>query len=210
MSDEFVRTVRLYGKLGTKFGRVHKFVCSTPAQAASALAAMVPGFKQEMMESRGKGVDYAVFIGKDNIDEDCLDAPAGKHEIRIAPVISGSGRGLKVIAGGALMVASIWYPPAFAPGLALATAGAVEYMVKTPVGNTGTESAENGASYNFNGPVNVTAQGNPIPVLYGEMIVGSTTVSGDMYSEGTGMNSPTNGFISMQDIFLAIAKGELK
>jgi len=52
-----------------------------------------------------------------------------------------------------------------------------------PQGITGVESPDNGASYNFNGPVNVTAQGNPVPVLYGEMMVGSVTVSGDMYSE---------------------------
>lgn len=187
MQNETPRTVRLYGKLGVKFGRVHKFVCNTPAEAVRALFAMIPGFKQEMMESRGHGVDYAVFIGKENITEDCLDAPAGSQDIRIAPIISGSGRGFQVIAGVALMVASIWSGPSapqvFAAGLALAVGGAVQYMVKVPNGNTGTESADNGASYNFNGPVNVTAQGNPIPVLYGELITGSVTVSGDMYSE---------------------------
>lgn len=183
MQNESARTIRLYGKLGAKFGRVHRFVCNTPAEAMSALLAMIPGFKQEMMESRDNGVDYAVFIGKENINEDCLDAPAGKHDIRIAPVISGSGRGFQVIAGAALMIASIWYPPLFMPGLALAVGGAVQYMVSVPDGNTGTESADNGASYNFNGPVNVTAQGNPIPVLYGELITGSVTVSGDIYSE---------------------------
>ena len=183
MHNESPRVVRLYGKLGAKFGRVHHFVCNTPAEAVLALTAMVPGFKKEMMESRDNGVDYAVFIGKENISEDCLDAPAGQHEIRIAPVVSGSGRGFQVVAGAVLMIASIWYPPLFAPGLALAVGGAVQYMVKIPDGNTGTESAENGASYNFNGPVNVTAQGNPIPVLYGELITGSVTVSGDMYSE---------------------------
>lgn len=183
MQDEALRTVRLYGKLGVKFGRVHQFVCNTPAEAVSALTAMLPGFKQEMMNSQDNGVDYAVFIGKENINEECLNAPAGNSDIRIAPIISGSGRGFQVIAGIGLMIASIWFPPLFAPGLALATAGAVQYLVQVPDGNTGTESADNGASYNFNGPVNVTAQGNPIPVLYGELITGSVTVSGDMYSE---------------------------
>ncbi|MCH3763267.1 tail assembly protein, partial [Campylobacter coli] len=42
---------------------------------------------------------------------------------------------------------------------------------------------ENGASYNFNGPVNTTAQGNPVPLLYGEMFVGSATISAGIYSE---------------------------
>jgi predicted phage tail protein len=33
------------------------------------------------------------------------------------------------------------------------------------------------ASYLFNGPVNTTEQGNPVPVLYGRLIVGSQVVS---------------------------------
>jgi predicted phage tail protein len=185
MHNESPRVVRLYGKLGAKFGRVHHFVCNTPAEAVLALTAMVPGFKKEMMESRDNGVDYAVFIGKENISEDCLDAPAGQHEIRIAPVISGSGRGFQVVAGVVLAAVGAYTsnPYLVSAGIGLAVGGAVQYMVKIPDGNTGTESAENGASYNFNGPVNVTAQGNPIPVLYGELITGSVTVSGDMYSE---------------------------
>ena len=187
MSGEFVRTIRLYGKLGAKFGRVHKFVCNSPREAASALCAMVPGFRQEMMESKDKGIEYAVFIGRENIGEEVLDAPAGSKDIRIAPVIAGSGRGFQVIAGVALVAASFFAGPAapylLAVGASLAVGGAMQYLTKIPDGNTGTDSVDNGASYNFNGPVNVTAQGNPIPVLYGEMIVGSITVSGDMYSE---------------------------
>ena len=31
--------------------------------------------------------------------------------------------------------------------------------------------------------VNVTAQGNPVPLLYGEMIVGSATISQGIYAE---------------------------
>lgn len=187
MQNETPRTVRLYGKLGAKFGRVHKFVCGSAKEAISALSAMVPGFKAELAQSRDNGVDYAVFIGKENIGEDCLDAPAGNRDIRIAPVLQGSGRGFQLIAGAALMVASIWAGPAapylFAAGVGLAVGGAVQFLVSIPEGNTGTESVDNGASYNFNGPVNVTAQGNPIPVLYGEMITGSVTISGDMYSQ---------------------------
>jgi predicted phage tail protein len=45
------------------------------------------------------------------------------------------------------------------------------------------ESANNGASYNFTGPVNTTAQGNPVPVLYGRMIVGSAVISAGIVAE---------------------------
>ena len=45
------------------------------------------------------------------------------------------------------------------------------------------DGPNNGASYNFNGPVNTTAQGNPVPLLYGELFVGSSTISAGIYSE---------------------------
>ena len=38
-------------------------------------------------------------------------------------------------------------------------------------------SPENKPSYNFNGPVNTTAQGHPVPLCYGRMIVGSAVIS---------------------------------
>ncbi|MCS6474475.1 tail assembly protein, partial [Burkholderia thailandensis] len=43
--------------------------------------------------------------------------------------------------------------------------------------------ADNGTSYYFNGPVNSAAQGEPLPLVYGEMIVGSKVVSSGIYTE---------------------------
>lgn len=187
---EKVRTIRLYGKLGAKFGRVHHYVCDTTAGAIGALCRMVDGFEQELKSSKDKGMAYACFVGKENINQDALRAPVGDDEIRIAPMINGAGKGFQLIAG-ALLIAASFFVPVSAPltsamltaGIGLAASGVVSYFTTTPSGNVGVDSAENGASYNFNGPVNVTAQGNPVPVLYGQMIVGSVTVSGDIYSE---------------------------
>ncbi|MNL81044.1 Bacteriophage lambda tail assembly protein I [compost metagenome] len=50
-------------------------------------------------------------------------------------------------------------------------------------GLSAADGPENGASYNFNGPVNTTAQGNPVPLLYGRMIVGSSVISAGIYAE---------------------------
>lgn len=198
---EKVRTVRLYGVLGAKFGRAHRFVCSNTAEAVSALCQMLPGFQRFLYESKDKGLGYACFIGKENINEDGLIYPAGEEDIRIAPIILGSGRGglFSVILGAALIVGApylagaVWGSSAtlavgiatYAPmlGWAMVLGGVSQLLTRQPQGITGVDSPDNGASYNFSGPVNVTAQGNPVPVPYGEMIVGSATVSGDLYSE---------------------------
>lgn len=163
---------------------------------------MVPGFQQFLYESKDKGLGYACFIGKENIGEGGLQYPVGDDDIRIAPMILGSGRGgmFQIILGAALIIAAPYMAAAafnagamgltaaiatYAPmlGWAMALGGVAQLLVKQPQGLTGVESPDNGASYNFNGPVNVTAQGNPVPILYGEAIVGSVMVSGDIYSE---------------------------
>lgn len=201
-TPERTRTIRLYGKLGARFGRIHRFVCNNTAEAVGALCQMVPGFQQFLYESKDKGLGYACFIGKENIGEGGLQYPVGDDDIRIAPMILGSGRGgmFQIILGAALIIAAPYMAAAafnagamgltaaiatYAPmlGWAMALGGVAQLLVKQPQGLTGVESPDNGASYNFNGPVNVTAQGNPVPILYGEAIVGSVMVSGDIYSE---------------------------
>ncbi|TEA80281.1 tail assembly protein [Allopusillimonas ginsengisoli] len=197
-----MRTIRLYGKLGARFGRVHRFVCRNTAEAVHALCQMVPGFEKFLYESKDHGLGYACFIGRQNISEEGLQYPVGGDDIRIAPMILGSGRGgfFQIILGAALIVAAPYAAAAawgagyagltaaiatYAPmlGWAMVLGGVSQLLTKQPQGLTSVESPDNGASYNFNGPVNVPAQGNPVPVLYGEAIVGSVTISGDMYSE---------------------------
>lgn len=198
---EKVRTVRLYGTLGARFGRVHRFVCNNTAEAVRALCQMVPGFQKFLYESKDKGLGFACFIGRENIDEDGLHYPVGNDDIRIAPVILGSGRGglFQIILGVALIVAApyiagaLWGASATAAvavaqympmvGWALALGGVAQLFARQPPGLTSRDSPDNGASYSFNGPVNATAQGNPVPVLYGELFVGSATVSGDLFAE---------------------------
>lgn len=62
-------------------------------------------------------------------------------------------------------------------------AGVAQLLSPQKVGLSTTDGPNNGASYNFNGPVNTTAQGNPVPLLYGELIIGSATVSAGIYSQ---------------------------
>ncbi|MEK7492166.1 MAG: tail assembly protein, partial [Pseudomonadota bacterium] len=75
---------------------------------------------------------------------------------------------------------------AFGVGLAgasMALGGVVQMLSPQAKGLSTKDSPNNGASYNFNGPVNTTAQGNPVPILYGRMIVGSAVLSGGIFAE---------------------------
>jgi predicted phage tail protein len=62
--------------------------------------------------------------------------------------------------------------PADLPGLTGATGARSNSF--DPVNN---DPADNRSSYIYNGAVNLTAQGNPVPICYGRMRVGSVVVS---------------------------------
>lgn len=193
---EKLRSIRLYGTLGAKFGRLHRLAVNSTAEAVRALCVLLPGFEREMMTSNDRGVSYACFIGTLNIGRDGLKFPVGSNDdIRIAPVLQGAKRAgvFQAILGAVIVVASVVYGVytedwtnagrGIVLGLGMALGGVVQLLSPQPRGLGTKDSPENGASYNFNGPVNTTAQGNPVPLLYGRMIVGSATISAGIFSE---------------------------
>lgn len=197
---ERLREVRLYGRLGAEFGRVHRLAVNSTAEAVRALCMLMPGFEATLASSAGQGVSYACFIGRRNIAQGELAHPVGDDAIRIAPVPAGAKRGglLQTVLGGALIGLSVWNPMGwialgakgalgttalFSMGMSLALGGVVQMLSPQQRALSTRDRPENGASYNFNGPVNTSAQGNPVPILYGRMIVGSATISAGIFSE---------------------------
>lgn len=182
------RNVRLYGALGAKFGRLFRLAVASPAEAVRALCAQLPGFERELMSSKDRGIGYAVFIGKHNIDESELNWQSQCADIRIAPVVQGAKRGgiFQIVLGVVLVLAGTFGAALFGPvvagalinmGWAMVIGGVIQLLMPAPKAPGDTDRPENRASYAFNGPVNTEAQGNPVPILYGELIVGSAVIS---------------------------------
>jgi predicted phage tail protein len=200
-SNERLRTIRLYGKLGTRFGRVHRLAVSSAAEAVRALGVLHQGFNQFMTESKDKGMAFAVFYGKRNLSLDELRDPPSNNDIRIAPIIQGSkSAGLQVVLGIALIAAAVVFAPAAAAGsaalfgggawgvvgsvgISLALGGVAQMIAGTQKGLSTSEAADNKPSYNFSGIKNTTTQGNPVPLCYGEMVVGSAVASLSIVAE---------------------------
>ena len=74
-------------------------------------------------------------------------------------------------------------PMMLSMGVSMALGGVSQMLSPQQRGLSANDGPDNGASYNFNGPVNTSAQGNPVPVLYGRMIVGSAVISAGIYAE---------------------------
>lgn len=186
---ETLRTIRLYGKLGTRFGRVHRLAIASTAEAVRALCVLLPGFERELMTSRERGISYACFLGKTNIGKDQLQLSGGTEDIRIAPVMAGAKQGvLQTIIGAVLIVVGAFTSYAGGStliqiGVSMMIGGVLQMLSPQPNNISAADSPDNGANYNFNGPVNTTAQGNPVPVLYGRMIVGSAVISAGILAQ---------------------------
>lgn len=181
-----VKTIRLYGAMGARFGRVHRFAVANTKEAFQALCGQLPGFEQYMTESKDNGLTFAVFNGKRNLTEDDLYDPVGAEDIRVAPVAIGSKRNgvLQTIVGVVLIVVGVVISyfgggagvPLIKMGAAMVFGGIVQMLTPVPK-SSARDSADSNASYTFNGPVNTQAQGNPVPLIYGRLIVGSAVIS---------------------------------
>lgn len=198
MTDR-LRTIRLYGKLGARFGRRFRLAVNSPAEAVHALCTMLPGFQQYLMGAEAKGMEFAVFNGRQNLSRDQLHDPPGQDDIRIAPVLVGSKRGgvLQTIVGVVLIVvgavASAWGygaigQPMMKLGVSMVIGGITQMLSPQPKGLGAKDTPENAPSYSMNGTVNTQAQGNPVPVAYGGhdskgMFIGSAVISGGILAE---------------------------
>jgi predicted phage tail protein len=186
-----MKTVRLYGRLATQFGAEHVFDIASPAEAVRALCANFPDFAPQV--SQDHSVVYRVIADDTQVGPDEIAHPVSR-EVHIVPVVCGAGTsGEKLFVGGLLIVAGIgvnYFAPGFGTplinvGIAFAVSGVAQMLTPVPkVPNDGpAERPDNKPSYFFGGPVNTVAQGQPVPIGYGRLIVGGAVISAGIVSE---------------------------
>jgi len=200
MRKEKFTTVRLSGELGRRFGKSHRFLVNSPAEAIRALCSQIDGFAAYLADEKNQRY-YRVFVANRQIDpEQDLRMQSNSKEIRIAPVIQGAKRGglFQLILGAALI--ALAYVPgmqgitfaalgegvtaaglSFVMGVGMVLGGVAQMLSPQPkLGSM--ESVENQPNENFNGPVNTMAANQPVPLAYGRVLVGSATISGGIYT----------------------------
>lgn len=181
-----MKTILLYGHLAKQFGRVHRYDVRTPAEAIRALRVTLPGFANAIVKDRHYRVSVA---GKDSLSADRMGHPTSERDsIRIAPVITGAKEGglLQTIIGAVLIVVDYFFFDG-TTGLAnvgwAMVLGGVSQMLFAPPKPKSVDRPDNTASYAFDGAVNTAAQGNPVPICYGRLLVGSQVVSAGLTAE---------------------------
>ena len=189
--------ILLSGSLAQAFGREHfrQLETGTTVEAFSALKHTIPGFEDFIRDSARRGLRYAIFRNRENVGEDRF-ALSGTTEIRVVPVMSGSKNGglFQTIVGVVLIVAGAvlsgfgqgWIGvPMMQMGIAMVIGGVIQMLTPVPKSPNQQDQAttENKPSYFFNGAFNSTQQGLPVPVVYGQMLVGSSVVAVGTWTE---------------------------
>jgi predicted phage tail protein len=181
-----MKTVKLYGPLAEFVGAKElQADVRSPAEAIRFLAVNFPGLSEHMARQH-----YCVKSGV--FDVECIEElhfPAGSKEaISIIPVVGGASKFGKILAGAALIVGSFLIPGsaailgiglkglAFSIGASLVLGGVAEILAPTPK-SFGRDERDPNSSNIFSGVANVSRAGVPLPIVYGETVVGSVVVS---------------------------------
>jgi predicted phage tail protein len=201
------RTVHLHGRLKKEFGASHRFDVATAAEALRALNCAFPG---RFLAALEKGSYKMVRGDKRNgmvLDIDLVTRlKLGAADLHLIPVAAGAANGKAIgkgILGTVLIGAAIFMsggslaaPLALggqslgltwgsiaAVGLGLALSGVSSLLADAKADSA---SQKDDSSFTINGPSNVAGQGSAIPLIYGEVIVGSSVVSFDANIEDIG------------------------
>lgn len=178
-----MKTIRLYGEMGRKFGREFRMAVGTPAEAIRALCAVVPGFRAYLYSHRAD--HFRVLVGLEAQDEDGLRAPVGESEvIRFVPVVAGAKDGFgRIVLGAVLIVAAIWSGGAtsgllYSMGTSMVLSGVAELLAGTQASIGAAVSGNNEMeTWTFGAPTLTTGQGGCVPLLLGTMRIGGHLIS---------------------------------
>ena len=195
---EELKTIRLLGAAGRKFGRVFRLAVKSPAEAVRALTVLRPDFRAWVLEQHERGVAWRVVT--DNafgVAEDELTRETSS-DIVLAPVIVGAGgKGVgigQIILGIALILVGTLVSfgtvgggtPFVLMGAGLLFGGVASLLTPTPTLSgpeaqnpvSGTEVARDDdlQSNLFSRNQGTGGQGECVPVLYGQRRVRSPRI----------------------------------
>jgi predicted phage tail protein len=161
--------INIHGLLADEFGSSFKMDIGRPDLIFEAIDANRSGFKKRVLELHKEGFNYAILVDKKKIEnkEDILIVKKAKT-IDLVPVLNGAG-------GSEFLVAAIV--------TAVSTVAQILLAPKPPKPPEITQTANaSKASFTFSNQVNRAAQGTPVPVGYGELIVGSEVIQSTIKS----------------------------
>ena len=220
-----MQRVYLNGSI-SQYGEVWETDCTNIRDIFKLIDCQTPGFRNHLVEAANAGVGYEIqrageFL--ENAEELLLSL--NNEDIIITEVPAGSkSGGQKILAAVVLIAVAIMLPGTLATsfqaiaaggeglGYAYATValtmtavnlaltGITQLLAPGPESDEGTPE-----SYLFNGPTNNIAQGLPVPVAYGELIVGGAPISFSYNGQPrTGYNNSTKIDLGISSVGIVV------
>ena len=183
-----LKTIKLYGVLGKKFGKEFHLAVESTREAVKALSVQVPGFEQFMLTAHEQGLAFAVFQDDENISEEQIDFETGAKVIKIVPKVIGAGGNgiLQTILGVVMIVVGVITQQYWAVGMGVGMmVGGIAQMMMPKMDEGDQNQDGNRANKGFGGAVTTIAQGNPVPILYGQREVGGFIVNAGQFAVDT-------------------------
>jgi predicted phage tail protein len=161
--------IHLHGILGQKYGKLHKFSIKEPKDVVRALEANNEDFTKDLKDLLKKNIIYTIVADDQWIQGSLFNSNKIK-KVDFIPVIVGSGW-VATVVSIVIAIASAVY--------SYVQAGKQQYP-EIP-GAEGVSSA-NSRSLSFSSRENITEQGNPVPLVYGRMKIGSAVIQSSIKS----------------------------
>jgi predicted phage tail protein len=163
--------IHLHGILGQKYGKLHKFSVKEPKDVVRALEANYEDFTKDLKDLLKKNIIYTI-VADDQWIQGSLFNNNKIKKIDFIPTILGSGPITLFVISIIVAVASAIY--------SYVQAGKQQYP-QIP-GAEGVSSSANSRSLSFSSRENITEQGNPVPLVYGRMKIGSAVIQSSIKS----------------------------
>jgi predicted phage tail protein len=200
--DELRHRIVFHGELGKRFGREHIRTGRTVAECMVAVDQTRGGrLRQYLYGAEQRNVGFQVFVDGEEIPEQHLKVQKGiraNSRIEVYPVPIAGGGIVKTIVGVLMIgVGYVLLGTPFAPlgwgmigmGLGLLASGVADLLapgvpsISQSQIATGGDEEESKPGFGFSGPVNTVQTGHPVPVILGEVMAGSATISAGSQSK---------------------------
>ena len=188
-----LRKVYLQGEMGVLSGQVAEVNAATVREVIQYLDANFNNAKKYLLDAEDRGVRFVIKIAGEQLDDVReLLLPLDKGDIIITPVPIGSSGAIKAFIGAVLTIVGLatgqtWLT---AIGLNLLSQGIAEMMAPDPATDNDDEQKE---GYIFQGSEQSIPEGNPVPILYGELRVPGQPVTFDLRNSTEQALSAENG-----------------
>lgn len=179
-----IRDIILYGEARKLFGKKYRLDVESPAEAIKALSMMVDEFREWLLKNKDE--KFVVTVNGKSIEESMLTARGeGDITIRVASIRARKGGGAFGIIAGLSLIAFTWWTPftwvsatqsaLYAVGAGLVLSGAA--MMLSPQLKPSDDKDDGELKSHTFGIQQNSGQGDPVPVVYGEILAKPVVIS---------------------------------